>query len=421
MNLYTNALKQLKNATQYINDIPTDILKVLEKPQKITHTALPIKMGNGKVRIFDAYRVQHNNARGPFKGGIRFHPKVDINEIKALAFWMSIKCAVVDIPFGGAKGGIMVDPKQLTERELESLSRGYIQAMYKILGPNTDIPAPDINTNPKIMAWMMDEYSRITGFNVPGVITGKPIEIGGSHKRAESTGYGGFLVLQHILKKLGIKKKQLTVIVQGFGNVGATFAKIAYNKGFKIIGLSDSKGGIVAQNKDGFHPESILKMKREQGQMLGYYCSGSVCDIVEHKKVSNEKLLEHKCDILVPAAIENQITKNNARQIKARIVLELANGAITPEADKILKQKKIQVIPDILANAGGVIVSYFEWLQNREQFYWTVNEVEKKLQDILKKATKEVWKLSVEKDIDLRTAAFIIAVRRISKAIALRY
>jgi glutamate dehydrogenase (NADP+) len=378
-------------------------------------------MDSGELKMFSAYRIQHNNARGPFKGGIRFHAQVNEDEVKALAFWMSIKCATVNIPLGGAKGGIAVDPKGLSEREIERLSRSYIRSMYKLLGPNTDIPAPDVNTNPKIMAWMMDEYSRITGFNVPGMITGKPIEIGGSQGRAEATAQGGFYVLQKLLEYIDLGTKHPKIIVQGFGNAGSTFANIAHKAGYRIVGLSDSKGAIRAKNEEGFDPESIARIKKEQGQILGYYCHGSVCDVLPHDQLSNEELLEQECDILVPAALENQLHKDNANRIKAKIVLELANGPTTPEADKILSQKGILVVPDVLANAGGVTVSYFEWTQNLQNFYWTNEEIQGKLKPIMERAMIDVWNFSKQNTIDLRTAAFSLAVERIAKAIALRY
>ena len=411
MPLYQNALIQLEEAKQYITDIPKDIFEIIKEPQRITQTALSIRMDNGEIKIFQAYRVQHNNACGPYKGGIRFHPQVNLDEVKTLAFWMSVKCATVGIPLGGAKGGIEVDVKMLSEGELQRLSRAYIRSMYHILGKDKDIPAPDVNTNPKIMAWMMDEYSQIAGYNVPSMITGKPIEVGGSEGRGEATAQGGFYVLQKLLElsKLNLVSKP-KIIIQGFGNAGSIFAKIASDAGFIIVGLSDSQGAIYSQN--GFDLEEIKNFKEKNKTLK---------NAPAEKYISNEKLLEEECDILVPAALENQITKENATKIKAKIVLELANGPTTPEADQILDHQGLVVVPDVLANAGGVTVSYFEWVQNIQNFYWTSEEVQKKLRPIMEQSTENIWRFSKEKNIPLRTAAFALAVSRIAKAMKVRW
>ncbi len=409
--LYQNVLTQLDEVKKYISDIPEDIFEIIKEPQRITETTLPIRMDSGKIKTFRAYRVQHNNARGPYKGGIRFHQQVNLDEVMALAFWMSVKCATVRIPLGGAKGGIEVDPKTLSAEELQRLSRAYIRSMYHILGPEKDIPAPDVNTNPKIMAWMMDEYSQIAGRNVPGMITGKPIELGGSEGRTEATAQGGFYVLQKLLElsSLHLSEKP-KIIIQGFGNAGSIFSKIASESGFIIVGLSDSQGAIYSQN--GLNLEETQNFKEKNKTLK---------NAPAEKHLSNNDLLEKDCDILVPAALENQITKENAANIKAKIILELANGPTTPEADKILHQKGIVVVPDVLANAGGVTVSYFEWVQNLQNFYWTSEEVQKKLHHIMEKSAEDIWNFSKEKNIPLRTAAFAFAIQRIAKAMKVRW
>ncbi len=419
-NAFINAMKQLEIAVEYL-DVNPEILEKLKTPKRALQFAVPVKMDDGTIKTFEGYRVQYNDARGPFKGGIRFYPKADINEVKALSFWMTIKCAVVDIPFGGGKGGIKVDPKKLSTKELEKLTRSYVDALQEHIGPYKDVPAPDVYTNPQVMAWIMDQYSRNKGYNEPAVVTGKPVELGGSLGRDTATAQGAFYILREAIKKLKMKSKQPTVIVQGFGNAGYHIARLCHEAGMKVVGLSDSKGAIIVSGKTkNFDPGSIMKVKKEKGELHGYYCVGSVCDEVEYKKISNEKLLEQKCDILIPAALENQITEKNAGRIKAKIVLEVANGPVTPEADLKLDKKGVVVLPDVLANAGGVTVSYFEWVQNLQRFTWTEKEVFERLEGIMVKSFNEIWKVSKDKDINLRTAAFVLAVEKIARVMELR-
>ncbi|MBI5389188.1 Glu/Leu/Phe/Val dehydrogenase [Candidatus Woesearchaeota archaeon] len=411
--LFEDTKKQFEAALAYI-PISKDAKEVLEKHKEILEVNIPVRMDIGKLRVFTGYRVHHNDALGPSKGGIRYHPLVNLEEIKALAFWMTFKCAVVGLPFGGGKGGVIVDPKTLSKRELERLSRGYINAIYDFIGPDRDIPAPDVYTNETIMGWMADEYSRISRKQSPGIVTGKPVSMGGSLGRGEATGRGAYYVLKTLLQNYKFGKKP-TVAVQGFGNAGFHIAKFLADDSFKVVALSDSKGGVYAP--DGLDPVSIMRKKEEHGNIEGVYCKGTVCDVIKHKKITNEELLELPVDILIPAAIEGQITKANASRIKATLICEVANGPTTPEADAILDKKGIPIIPDILANAGGVTVSYFEWLQNRSGYYWTLNEVNTKLQAIMAKAAHEVFDLHKKNNIPLRTAAYLSAAHRLVAAI----
>lgn len=390
---------QLKQAAQ-IGKIKIDELKILEKPQRIIEVNLPVKMDSGKIEIFNGYRVQYSNKRGPYKGGIRFHEQVNMDEIKTLAFWMTIKCAVANIPFGGSKGGVTANPKKLSKKELENLTRAYTRAIADFIGPQKDVPAPDVNTTPQIMAWLMDEYSKIVKKKTPAVVTGKPINLGGSLGRDTATAQGGIYVLLQSLKHRPLPQKA-TVAIQGYGNAGFNAAKILHQLGFNIVAVSDSKGGIYGWNLD---PEAVLKHKEK---------TGSVIEFPQTKKISNEKILELPIDILAPAALENQITKKNAKNIKAKIVLELANGPTTPEADKILFKKKILVVPDVLTNAGGVTVSYFEWLQNVKNEKWDAEKVQQKLKQIMIKAFDAVWAIQKKYKIDMRTASYITALKRL--------
>ncbi|MFA6587931.1 MAG: Glu/Leu/Phe/Val dehydrogenase [Patescibacteria group bacterium] len=418
-NPFLGAMTQLERASKII-DLEPHVLDILKRPVRILETGIPVKMDDGSTKIFQAYRVQYNDARGPFKGGIRFHPNTDLDEVKALAFWMTIKCAVVNIPFGGGKGGITVEPKTLSQRELQNLSRGWVRAFAKYLGPRKDVPAPDVYTNPMIMGWMADEFGQVSGEWQPGAFTGKPLSLGGSEGRTEATGQGGFLAVEALVKKLGLEKNKTTVAVQGFGNVGFYIAKKLHDAGYNIVALSDSKGGIQDKRNHGMDPENIMKSKKERGMIDGCYCAGTVCDCENYQKISNEELLEMEVDILIPAALENVITKENAGKIKAKAIVEMANGPTTPEADEILNQKNIPVVPDVLANAGGVTVSYFEWVQNNLGEAWTEETVLNKLKPIMEKSFDEVWDMSVEKKISLRTAAFVIALRRVAEAIKAR-
>lgn len=408
-------MTQLGHASGYL-ELDPGVLQHLNRPQRIVEVSIPVRCDNGAIRTFLGYRVQYNNARGPFKGGIRYHPWVDVDEVKALAFWMALKCAVVDIPYGGAKGGIEVDPKELSENELEQLSRGYVRRLARELGPHIDIPAPDVYTNAQIMGWMMDEFSQMSGESSPGTFTGKPVEAGGLPGRKEATGLGGLILLERLRERLGKKPEELRIVVQGFGNVGYTFATLAHKEGYRIVGLSDSRGAIQAAGSSAIDPEIVYQRKLEKGLIDGLYCRGSVCDLDNYNPVTTEEILAMDCDVLVPAALEDQITAENADGIKSSIVLELANGPTTPGADAILREKGVMVIPDILANAGGVTVSYFEWLQNIQWFTWDSSRVRLKLEEILGKAFDNVFAYRERYDTDLRSAAYICALQRISSA-----
>ncbi len=415
-NLYAGALAQLAKAKQHLSH-HEDVSARLTKPDRVLQFPIRVQMDNGTEQSFEGYRVQYNNSRGPYKGGIRFHPQTNLDEVKALAFWMTMKCAVVNIPFGGGKGGVTVDPKKLSETELEGLSRGWVTAFAEYIGPEKDVPAPDVYTNPKIMAWMVDEYSKIVGKWSPTAFTGKPIDKGGSAGREYATGQGGYYALHELANRLGLEPKSTRVAIQGFGNVGYYTAKILDAAGYKIIALSDSKGGILDLRGLGMDPENVMKTKQEKGMIEGCYGVGSALDCENYKKISNKELLTLECDILVPAALENQITKENANQMKAKAILEMANGPVTPEADDILFEKKIHVVPDILANAGGVTVSYFEWDQNMKNEHWSERDVLAKLQSIMVQSFQEVWNIAQEKRVDMRTAAYVLAVQRIGSAI----
>ncbi len=383
-------------------------IKVLEKPQKAVEVSVPVKMDDGSLKVFTAYRVQYSNARGPYKGGLRYHPEVDLAEVKSLAFWMSIKCAVADIPYGGGKGGIEVDPKSLSEGELERLTRGYVRAMAKNIGAKEDIPAPDVYTTPQIMAWFMDEYSRIQGENVPAIVTGKPIEIGGSLGRDTATAQGGVYVLHNVLENIKLEGG-VSVAVNGFGNAGANFAEIADKEGYKIVAVSDSKGGIYEE--DGLNVEAVIKHKEK---------TGSVVDMAGAKNISNEELLALKVDVLVPAALENVIHEKNHQDVKAKLILELANGPVNKKASQALFERGVTIIPDVLANAGGGVVSYFEWVQNLQNFYWSAEEVQKKLEPKMNKATDDIWKFKEKNKVDMRTGAYALAVKKILEAIKIK-
>lgn len=398
-------------------------LEILKNPQRILNVTIPVVMDDGSLKVFQGYRVQHNNARGPYKGGIRYHPNVSMDEVKALAFWMAMKCAVADLPLGGGKGGIIVDPKTLSQKELERLSRGYARAIEDCIGPDKDVPAPDVNTNGVIMGWMVDEFtnrrakryklSATETKKLRSTFTGKRIQDGGSEGREEATGLGGLYVLQSILNKLKLKGK-LTVAVQGFGNVGYNIAKFLDENGFLVVAVSDSKGGIYVP--EGINPTLTLECKQKHGYLAGCYCTGSVCDLKKGKQISNDALLELPVDIIVPSALENVLTKANAGKIKAKVVLEMANGPTTADADSALFKKGIPVIPDILSNSGGVSVSAFEWEQNLKGQKWSKAQVNAKLKKKMDLAASAVWDVSVKHKTDLRTAAFVVALGRILAA-----
>lgn len=362
-------------------------------------------MDDGSVRTFEGYRVQYSSLRGPYKGGIRYHHDADISEVKALAFWMTLKCAVANLPMGGGKGGIAVDPKSLSKDELEALSRGFVRALYPILGPERDVPAPDVNTTPEIMRWMASEYQQLTGDTRNATFTGKPLDFGGSEGRGEATGLGGFYVFEALRHELGLPKV-LTVVVQGMGNVGGNAARIFNAHGHKVLAMSDSKSGIYAPG--GLDPAVVERYKKEHGSLAGF--PGA-------EPISNEALLCLPCDVLVPAALENQITKKNAANLRTRVVLELANGPTAPEADDMLFAQGVHVIPDILANSGGVAVSTFEWEQNLKGERWSEQEVHEKLHALLERETNHIWKTAQELGTDLRRAAFIVALGRLEAAL----
>ncbi|MFA5931961.1 MAG: Glu/Leu/Phe/Val dehydrogenase [Candidatus Paceibacterota bacterium] len=399
-NPYQNAMAQLDKVAK-VKNLGDEFIARMRVPDRDVRISIPVKMDDGTLKIFEGYRVEHNNALGPYKGGIRYHHDTEINEVKALAFWMAIKCAVAGIAMGGGKGGITVDPKSLSKGELERLSRGWVKRLADILGPNKDVPAPDVNTTPEIMDWMADEFEKITGDKTRATFTGKPLGKGGSEGRGPATGLGGFYVFDSLRAQLGLPEK-CEVVVQGFGNVGLNAAQIFIEHGHKVLAISDSKGGVY--NASGLDINKLVEHKKANGSLSGF--EGS-------KNVTNEELLEIQCDVLVPAAFENQITDKNAKNIKAKVVLELANGPTTPEADEILFSKGIAVIPDVLANSGGVTVSFFEWEQNLKNEHWTEKEVFDKLLVLMNDAAQKTFAKAKESNTHLRIGAFILALERI--------
>ncbi len=403
VNPFKSAMQQLANAAEVLK-LDKNILVLLQRPTRVISVNIPLTMDDGVVKVFEGFRVQYNDARGPFKGGLRFHPQVDMDEVKALAFWMSIKNAVVNVPYGGGKGGIAVDPKKLSQAELERLSRKFIDLIYKDIGPHIDVPAPDVNTTPQIMGWMVDEYAKLVGKFTPAVITGKPLSMGGSEGREEATGFGGVEILKQAAKALKLKK-DASIAIQGFGNVGSFFAELAVASGFKVVAVSDSKGGIY--DPKSLNIEKIAEHKKAIGSFENY--PGA-------KMVSNEKLLELPVDILVPAALENQLHKDNAKKVKAKLIIEMANGPTTPEADMIFHKRGIWVIPDVLSNSGGVATSYLEWVQNLSGYSWPKEEVLSKLTVYMVEAWKNVLKVREEYGTDFRNAAFVLAINRIAQS-----
>lgn len=402
-NPFQNALSQLERAAN-LRTTDHNLLARLSQAEREITISIPVVMDDGTQRIFEGYRVQHSSLRGPHKGGIRYHQETNIDEVRALALWMTMKCAVAGIPMGGGKGGVTVNPKELSKGELELLSRGWMQRMYPVLGPTRDVPAPDVNTTPEIMAWMADEYAKLTGDTSGAVITGKPVGQGGSEGRGIATALGGLFVFEALAEKLGRVGSQ-RIVIQGIGNAGATAARLFAEKGHRIIAISDSKGGIV--NENGIDVAAAEQYKREKGSLAKF--PGA-------REVSNADLLELECDVLMPAALENQITAENASRIAAKLVLELANGPTTPDADDSLLERGIPVIPDILANSGGVIVSTFEWEQNRKGEHWTEAQVHEKLKGILDAQAAAVHERSVSLKTDLRRAAFALALERLEEA-----
>ncbi len=401
MSNFTDALKKVRLAGEMLE---RDI-SILEKPKRVVAVSFPVSI-NGKTQVVEGYRVQYNNARGPFKGGIRFHPSVDLDEVKTLALLMAIKCSVVNIPFGGGKGGVVIDPRGMNPADLEKVSRSFIREIKDFVGASKDIPAPDVYTTPQIMAWMLDEFEKAKGVHEPGMITGKPLELGGSLGRSYSTAMGGFFVLEHF-KNL-IKKKKLSVAVQGFGNAGANMARILDEHGYSVVAVSDSKGGIFDSNS--LDIKKVLETKKEKGSVQDYSA----------KKITNEELLSIDADVLVLAAMENAVHKDNAKKVNAKIIIELANGPITSDADEILEKNGVHVIPDVLANAGGVAVSYFEWVQNLYGYYWSEEEVNEKLKALMTNAAENMAAAKEEFKTSYRLGAFVLGIRRILEAERLR-
>lgn len=408
MNPWAMAQRQFDLAAERLRLDP-GLRKVLREPQRELTVHFPVTMDDGSVQVFTGYRVQHNLGRGPAKGGLRYHQDVTIDEVKALAMWMTWKCAVVGIPYGGGKGGVQVDPKKLSKRELEGLTRRFATELAVLIGPEKDIPAPDVNTNAQVMAWIMDTYSMHVGYTVPGVVTGKPISLGGSEGRNEATARGAVFCIEEAAPRIGIDLATATVVVQGFGNAGSIAALLLAEHGARIIAVSDSTSGI--RNPAGLDVKAVLRWKSEHGTVKGF--PGA-------QDITNGELLTTACDILVPAALEHQITAANAQDIKAKLVAEAANGPTTPDADRILHEKGVFLIPDILCNAGGVTVSYFEWVQDLNRDHWSEAIVNEKLREIMVKAFNEVLAMRDREEIDMRTAAYLVAVDRVASATAMR-
>jgi glutamate dehydrogenase/leucine dehydrogenase len=409
INPFEVALKQLEEASKILN-LEKGMLEILSNPKRILTVSIPTRMDDGRIKVFTGFRSQHNDARGPHKGGIRYHPDVTLDEVKALSMWMTWKCAIANIPYGGGKGGIICNPKQMSENELERMTRRFAYLIADIIGPYKDIPAPDVYTGGKEMAWIMDTYSALKGNYVqPEVITGKPLAIGGSLGRTEATGRGLAYTVREAAKKRNMDMKQATFVVQGFGNAGQFSSKLVEEQGAKMIAASDSQGAII--NTNGISVDELMKFKIETGSIVGFG---------DAKSITNDELLETECTILIPAALENQITKNNVDKIKTQIIAEAANGPTTPEADDILYKKNILVIPDVLANGGGVTVSYFEWLQNLRREYWTEEEVNNRLDMNITKSFFDVYDTHEKYKVDMRKAATLLAVQRVVEAINIR-
>ncbi|MHA1960821.1 MAG: Glu/Leu/Phe/Val family dehydrogenase [Candidatus Thorarchaeota archaeon] len=407
-NPFEIAKRQIDIVAEHV-DLDPDVVEVLKHPKRVLEVAIPVRMDSGRIKVFTGYRVQHNEARGPFKGGIRYHPDVDLDEVKALATWMSMKTAVVDIPYGGAKGGIICNPKEMSTHELEHLTRRFTAEISLIIGPYRDVPAPDVNTNAQIMAWLMDTYSMSAGYAVPEVVTGKPIEIGGSLGRNEATSRGAVICVREAAKKIGLDLKGATVAITGYGNVGYNAAWLMEELGAKIVAVSDSRGAIY--KADGFDARDVYAHKQKTRSVKGY--KGA-------KDIDQEDVLTLDVDVLIPAALEGEITETNAGDVKAKIISEGANGPTTPEADEILYKNGVFLVPDILANAGGVTVSYYEWLQNLTREYWSEDEVNSKLEKRMVKSFNDVYEIGKRDEVHMRTAAYILAIGRIAAAHRLR-
>lgn len=405
--VFTSTQEVIRTALQTMNEPPA-MYELLKEPMRTLTVRIPVKMDDGSVKVFTGYRAQHNDSIGPTKGGVRFHPDVTEEEVKALSMWMSIKCGIVNLPYGGGKGGIPCDPRTMSMRELEGLSRGYVRAISQIVGPTKDIPAPDVYTNAQIMAWMMDEYSRIREFDSPSFITGKPIVLGGSYGRESSTALGVTIVLQEAVKMAGMSVKGSRIIIQGFGNAGSFLAKFLHDAGAIIVGISDARGALY--NPDGLDILELLDRRDSFGTVSHLFPD----------RITNQELLIKECDILIPAAIENQITEQNAHEIKAKIVVEAANGPTTYAATEILTERGVLIVPDVLASAGGVVVSYFEWVQNNQGYYWPLEEINEKLTTILTSSFQKVYQTAQTRGINMRLAAYIVGLKRITEAVKWR-
>ncbi len=405
--LLDNALVRLDEAAGHLN-IDPDVIEKLKYARETTKVRLMIRMDDGSRKSFLAWRCRYDDTRGPTKGGIRFHPEATVDEVETLAFWMTFKCAVMNLPYGGGKGAVQVDPRTLSKAELERLSRAYMQAFARIIGPDRDIPAPDVYTNSMIMGWMADEYAQIVGRAEPAVITGKPIALGGSLGRGDATARGGFYLVRHLAEDLGLAKS-MRVAVQGFGNAGQHIARLLVGDGHKVVAVSDSTGAVMSEA--GLHIDLLLEAKAKGLPVTSTVGQGG------HEALDPRELVGVDCDLLVPAALENMIHVKNAKTVKAKLVLELANGPITPEADEILSKNNVVVLPDILANAGGVTVSYFEWVQNRQGYYWTEGEIHERLRTITEREGRAIWSVSREKGVTMRTAAYVHALGRLAEAI----
>lgn len=427
--MFLDAISRLDRAAEFA-EIDDETLLRLKSPRAVLEVSIPVRMDDGSLKVFRGYRVRHDDTLGPAKGGIRFHPNVHLGEVQALAFWMTCKCAVAGIPFGGAKGGVIVDPKHLSPLELQRLSRAFIAEIADFIGPETDVPAPDVYTNSMIMGWMMDEYSTIRRQRTPAVITGKPIALGGSLGRDDATGRGAYYCIKELERRKGWNPADIRVAVQGFGNAGQHVARLLHADGYRVVAISDSRGGVIRES--GIDVPGAIQFKKAGRGVNSVYSKRSVCDCVhcgqspckyksDHasigETITNKALLELNVDILIPAALEGQITQKNADRIRAPLIVEVANGPVTCDADEVLNQKGTVVIPDILANAGGVTVSYFEWTQNRAGFYWTEEEVHSRLQAIMSREFNAVYNFAEEKTIDMRTAAYSLALDRIGEAV----
>lgn len=402
------ALVRLDDAAQYLN-IDPDVIEKLKFPRETTQARLMIRMDDGSRKSFLSWRCRYDDTRGPTKGGIRFHPNSNAEEVETLAFWMTFKCAVMNLPYGGGKGAVQVDPRKLSKAEIERLSRSYIQAFSRIIGPDRDIPAPDVYTNSMIMGWMADEYSQIVDRYEPAVITGKPIALGGSKGRDDATARGGYYLVRHLAGELGCEGS-MKVAIQGFGNAGQHIARLLAGDGHKIVAVSDSEGGVFCEF--GLNLALLMEAKAAGNSVV------STVGQSGHQALSADDLIGVECDLLVPAALEDMIHQGNAEQVKAKVVLELANGPVTPEGDRILAKKNVVVLPDILANAGGVTVSYFEWVQNKQGYYWDVEEIHARLKTIMEREGRAIWNISQEKNITMRTAAYVHALSRLAEAIS---